>query len=137
MTAAPPAGRARLLLWSPVVLLLALEVYLSSQSSLPEIPLAGGIPNFDKVEHAGYFFLVGLLAVRAARFSEEWTPRRTVWTLLPLALAWGILDEFHQSFVPGRSVEVGDVVADVAGVALALLAGERLWRLFRLHSVRR
>jgi VanZ family protein len=137
VTAVSPAGRERLLLWSPVVLLLAFEFYLSSQSALPSVPLFGGIPQFDKVLHAGTFFLVGLLAVRAARFLEEWTPRRTAWTLLPVGLGWGLLDEFHQSFVPGRSVEAGDVAADVAGVLLAVLAGERLWRLFRLHRVGR
>ena len=41
------------------------------------------------------------------------------------ALLWGCLDEFHQSFVPGRDVEIADVVADTAGVALAVAVGER------------
>ncbi len=124
-----PGSRARLLHWSPVALLLAFDFYLSSQSTLPEIPFSRGVPSFDKIEHAGFFFLVGLFAVRAARFFEGWDARRTAFTLLPGALVWGILDEFHQSFVPGRSVEAGDVAADVAGVLLAVLFGRALWRL--------
>jgi VanZ family protein len=30
--------------------------------------------------------------------------------------AWGVLDEWHQSFVPGRVASVGDVLLDLAGV---------------------
>jgi VanZ family protein len=135
MTGASRGLRIRLLLWGPVALLLAFEFYLSSQSKLPEIPFAGGIPQFDKVEHAGFFFLLGLVAVRAARFGEAWTARRTALTLLGSALVWGVLDEFHQSFVPGRSVEAADVVADVTGVLLAVLVGERFWRFLRMDRV--
>jgi VanZ family protein len=120
-----------------VVLLLAFEFYLSSQSTLPSIPLTEGLPQFDKVLHAGYFFVTGLFAVRAVRFGEGWSARRTAAVLLACALAWGVLDEFHQSFVPHRSVEALDVAADVAGVALAVLLGERVWRLLRLDWVPR
>ena len=137
MTVPAPGVRARLLVWSPDALLLALQFFLSSQSKLPEIPLAGGLPGFDKVEHAFYSFLVGMFAVRATRFLERWPPRRTFWTLLLAATAWGLLDEFHQSFVPGRSVEAGDVVADVAGMLVALFAGERIWTLLGMDRVRR
>jgi VanZ family protein len=137
VTAPEPGAGARALLWSPVALLLGFEFFLSAQSKLPEVPLAGSLPGFDKVEHASYFFLVGLLAVRAARFLEGWSPRRIAWTLLPAALAWGLLDEFHQSFVPNRSIEAADVAADVAGVLLAVLVGERVWKLLGLDRVRR
>jgi VanZ family protein len=137
MTLGDPSARARLVLWSPVVLALAYEFYLSSQSSLPALPLSDILPNFDKAEHAVYFFLTGLLAVRAARYGETWSSRETAAILLFGALVWGVLDEFHQSFVPGRSVEAGDVAADVAGVLLAVLVGEHLWRLLRMDRVLR
>ena len=65
------SGRARILLWAPVVLLLAFEAWLSSQSRLPE--LGASFEGLDKLQHAGYFFLTGLLAVRAARFGERWS----------------------------------------------------------------
>ncbi len=133
----PLAGRIRLVLWAPVAILLAYEAYLSSQSTLPELPLSGVLPDFDKLEHIGYFFLTGLLGIRAARFGELWSRRRTALSLLPAALAWGVLDEFHQSFVPGRSVEALDVMADVTGVLLAILVAEPIWKLFRLDRVRR
>jgi VanZ family protein len=116
-------ARRRLLLWAPVVLLLAHEFWLSSRTGA-ELPSLG--PSFDgkdKVEHAAYFFLTGLLAVRAARVGEGWSRRKTAAILIFGAALWGCSDEFHQSFVPGRDVEAGDVAADVAGVGLAVVAG--------------
>lgn len=37
-----------------------------------------------------------------------------------IALAYGVLDEWHQSFVPGRYGSFTDVALDVGGVALGL-----------------
>ncbi|MGE5346910.1 MAG: VanZ family protein [Acidithiobacillales bacterium] len=122
--------RARLLLWAPVVLLLAYEAYLSGQSRLPGLGV--DVPQFDKLEHVVYFFLVGLAAVRAARFGESWARGKTAVFLVLLAVLWGCLDEIHQSYVPYRDVEIGDVVADTAGVALAVVFGERILRKTRL-----
>ena len=120
--------RSRLLLWAPVALLLAYEFFLSSQppSGLP--PLGPWFAGKDKLEHAAYFFLTGILAVRAARFGEGWGRAKTAVFLLLGAVLWGCSDEIHQSFTPGRSVEIGDVLADVAGVGLAAAAGEWILR---------
>lgn len=38
--------------------------------------------------------------------------------MIAIGAAYGISDEWHQSFVPGRVPSVGDWLADVAGVAL-------------------
>ena len=119
-------ARARVVLWAPVALFLAFDVYLSSQSRLPAIGFS--FPGLDKLLHAGYFFLTGLLAVRAARFGEGWSRTRTAVRLVLFAILWGCLDEIHQSFVPMRSVEFADVLADTAGVALAVILGERILR---------
>lgn len=120
--------RVRVLLWAPVALLLGYEFFLSAQSP-------SGLPGFgpwfwqkDKVEHAFYFFVTGVLAVRAARAGEGWGRTKTAVFLLLAAVLWGCSDEIHQSYTPGRDVEIGDVLADVAGVALAVVVGERLLR---------
>jgi VanZ family protein len=38
-----------------------------------------------------------------------------------LATAYGVSDEYHQSFVPGRDASVRDVGSDFAGAALGAL----------------
>ncbi len=40
---------------------------------------------------------------------------------LLLCLLYGISDEFHQSFIPGRYPSITDIVADVFGAALACM----------------
>jgi VanZ family protein len=39
---------------------------------------------------------------------------------LVITIAYGISDEFHQSFVPGRTSDVLDVIADAAGAFLGV-----------------
>ena len=124
--------RARFLLWSPVALLLIFEFYLSAQSNLPSLGVA--IPNLDKLVHASYFFLTAACATRAARFGENWTPARTRLTIGIAALVYGISDEFHQSFVPHRSVEALDVAADVFGALMATLFAEPIWKALKLDK---
>jgi VanZ family protein len=122
-----PIGSRRAVLWAPVALLLAFEFYLSSQSVLPVPGAFAEVPQSDKLAHAAYFFLMGAMAVRAARFGEGWSTRRTLWTVAFAALAYGALDELHQSFVPMRDVEIGDVLADTFGGLMAGLFAEKLW----------
>lgn len=119
----PP--RERLSLWAPVALLLAVETWLSGRPQLPSLPIA--LPAADKLAHLVYFFVTGAAAARAARLGEGWSRKRTSLTLLPAALAYGLLDEAHQSLV-GRTVEALDVAADVAGVALATTLPDALLR---------
>jgi VanZ family protein len=128
-------ARGRFLLWGPVALLVAYQFWLSSQSTLPSPGFA--FPHLDKLEHAGYFFFVGLLALRAGRFGEGWSPRTSFLSVVLGGLLLGVLDEFHQSFVPERGVEALDVAADTAGALVAALAGEALLRATGLDRVRR
>jgi VanZ family protein len=126
-------AKGRLLLWAPVALLLGYEFFLSAQSPSGLPPLGPWFPEKDKVEHVAYFFVTGLLAVRAARFGEGWSRVKTAVFLILAGLLWGCSDEIHQSFTPGRDVEIGDVLADTAGVALAVFFGEEILRRTGLH----
>lgn len=74
--------------------------------------------GFDKVAHAGVFAVLCVLLLFGARFPSGW--RAAPW--IGLACLYGLLDEIHQSFVPGRSVEVLDGVADVVGAVLGYAA---------------
>lgn len=82
------------------------------------------IPHFDKVVHFAVYGLLGTLACRLG------AGRAGAWWALAAVSAFGASDEWHQSFVPGRSTELGDWIADTAGAALAILL-HRCWPAYR------
>ncbi|MBN1441790.1 MAG: VanZ family protein [Planctomycetes bacterium] len=115
-------------LWSAVLAYSALIIMLSSRPA-PE-RLRVEIPGFDKALHAAAFGVWAALFLGALASSRtRWSYRRlAVWTLAAAAL-FGASDEIHQAFVPGRSADVLDWAADVAGAAALLLGLAALcWR---------
>ena len=106
-------------LW-PVVI--AVLIFSASSRSTVAGPR---IPNFDKVVHFSVYGLLGTLACRAI------AGRRGAWWALIVVSAYGATDEWHQYFVPGRSTELADWVADTAGAAIAILMYRR-WTAYRL-----
>jgi VanZ family protein len=86
-------------------------------SAQPDLALPSGLP--DKPTHLLVYTPLGILFVRA--LAGGLGTRVTLSTaLLALALttAYGVTDEFHQMFVPGRYAEWNDLVADALGGAL-------------------
>ncbi len=83
-------------------------------------PLEGAPPlpaQGDKIVHFSMFALDGVLALMAFRGARQ----RAV-VLLCLALLGGVL-EVLQGFVPFRTPDFGDVVANTVGVVVAGLLG--------------
>jgi VanZ family protein len=78
--------------------------------------------RFDKLVHLGIFYVLGLLVYRAlheGNAPSTFSSKRVVLMLI-IVLGYGFFDEFHQTFTPGRSgMDLGDLIADVAGGALA------------------
>jgi len=48
--------------------------------------------------------------------------RLASYLMVGLGVLYGVLDEWHQSFVPGRVVSVADWAADIIGVVLGYFA---------------
>ncbi len=69
-----------------------------------------------KLAHFTLYTALGFLA--CAAFSTGSWSRWAFGTTLGLGVLIAILDEVHQSFVPGRSCELRDVGIDAAGVLL-------------------
>ena len=109
--------------WLWPLLVAALIFFVSSRSRVPE----PGIPNIDKVAHFSVYGLLGTLLVRTG-FGKRWAPA----VALALASAYGATDELHQSFVPGRSMEFADWVADTCGAAVAIGMYTR-WTWYRMR----
>jgi VanZ family protein len=97
-------------------LLVAATIFLASSRSTVAAP---GITHFDKIAHFCVYGLLATLLVRLGRGS-----RAVALALLATSL-YGVSDEWHQSFVPGRSSELADWLADTLGgaTAIALYAG--------------
>jgi VanZ family protein len=77
---------------------------------------APDIVNFDKAAH---FAIYGLLATLVAR--NGFVPGRA-WVPIVAVSLFGLTDEWHQSFTPGRSVDLVDWLADTVGAAVAVAA---------------
>lgn len=110
----------------------ALLIFVSSSipsSSIPDL----SILRFDKVIHAGIFLVFCSLVYRALRYQSRFPllSRHCLGFSLLLTFLYGILDEFHQYFVPGRSADPLDLAADTVGGILVVAA---IWVLSRMHA---
>ncbi|MDR1374790.1 MAG: VanZ family protein [Treponema sp.] len=109
----------------PALIVAAFIWILSSQSVLPRPP---GIPAFDKAAHFAVY------AVLAAALSL-WFPggKRSCLRVLILTICiasiYGVVDEIHQYFVPGRDCSLWDWIADALGAAAGGGVALMVWRL--------
>jgi VanZ family protein len=72
--------------------------------------------------HLAEYFVLGLMLFRAFRAgSVENHGWRWAWRALVVVAVYASTDEFHQSFVPGRTASLVDVFIDTSGGALAQL----------------
>jgi VanZ family protein len=87
--------------------------------SLPGTELAAIHFFIRKSAHFTEYFLLSLLILHGIRAGRQEVHLR--WALAAIALVGGYaaLDEFHQSFVPGRTAAVSDVLLDTCGGAAA------------------
>jgi VanZ family protein len=86
-----------------------------------------------KCAHFTEYFILSWLILRGLRGGNK--VAKIQWALLTIALVFGYaaLDEFHQSFVPGRTASFRDVLIDTSGgiaaqvvaALLVMLAGVR------------
>ncbi len=119
---APKFWLFSLFLWA-----LTLFILSSFSKTLPD----GGpeIPHLDKVLHFGYFsggaFMLATYLLLKHGIAQPFARRM----LLPLAIfaILGVLDEYHQTFTPGRSGnDPFDWLADLLGAATGILAANML-----------
>ncbi|MBF0437738.1 MAG: VanZ family protein [Magnetococcales bacterium] len=103
--------------------------YLSSQVWQGFQPV---FDNQDKLEHILAF---GFMAFVAWTLLRQWSQVRYVWLWAWIyTVIYGLCDEWHQLFVPGRYADVADLLADAIGAALAICLLEILRA---RHTIRR
>jgi VanZ family protein len=119
----------------PAIMVMAGIWFLSSQSTLPK---PKGPLGFDKVQHfIAYFVLstaIGLWFSSGRPRKRQWKP---VLISAVTASVYGIIDEIHQYFVPGRDCNVWDWLADSVGAVFGGLAVLFLFRMVSRHRARK
>lgn len=98
--------------WGPAAIWAAVLFLLSSISDRPGI---AWLPIGDKIAHVALYGVLGA-ALAWSRWSGRGRPSHAL--LLGLGLLYGVSDEWHQSFVPGRTASLADLAADAVGVSL-------------------
>ncbi len=121
--------RKVLLVYTPLVLY---WIVLFAATSFPTIK----VPTTD-VSDKGYhftgYFVLGVLLNLTLIFQNKYLSlkrKNALYTVL-IGSIYGIFDEVHQYFIPGRSMEFLDFVADFSGLVLAVVFVLFLLRLNR------
>jgi VanZ family protein len=110
----------KILLFLPAILYYALIFLLSSMSFILEGQIS--IPFLDKGIHLVEFGLLGFFLSLGYFLSLKSSLRIKSSLTLASGIMLGCLDEIHQYFVPNRSFEVMDMVADSIGILIGLVA---------------
>ena len=68
-----------------------------------------------KCGHLTEYFILSMLILRGIRAGQKGLYLRWVLVTILIVAGYAALDEYHQSFVPGRTAAVGDVLIDTTG----------------------
>lgn len=102
-----------LIAWGPAAVW-AVVLFLLSEIEPSGIELAAGL---DKLAHLALYAVLGV----ALAWGGSRSSRVPAWLPPAAGVLYGTLDEWHQSFVPGRDPSGWDVVADAGGIAAGYL----------------
>jgi VanZ family protein len=110
----------------PVALYMA-GIFAASSVSEPPMPAQVS----DVSLHSVAYFGLTLLLIRALA-ANQWrgVTALTLAAAWAIAVAYGVSDEWHQSFVPNRQPDVRDVIANAIG-ALAATVAVGAWGIIR------
>jgi VanZ family protein len=118
-------GRWSQHIWLALAWSLTTQVLLSLPGSV--LPSHGifSLPHIDKIAHLGLFG--GLVFFWSLYHYFHRKPhiisQRLMWTIVFLCFLYGVMMEFVQKyFIPNRSFDVGDIVADLVGSLIGYLA---------------
>jgi len=101
--------------WIPVYLYAALIFYISSRADLSPL-VEPFFKHTDKILHIFEFGFLCFLIIRALAASiKNFSTKQIYCHALIFSIIYGIMDEVHQSFVPGRTMTIPDIIADIIG----------------------
>lgn len=77
-------------------------------------------PIVRKLAHFSIYMVIGFLLM-ALVSTYEIEKRKGIFISLGLGILYASLDEIHQSFIPGRSAKVTDVLLDTIGITVGIM----------------
>jgi VanZ family protein len=83
-------------------------------TSIPNPEFGPSFPGADKIAHFCFYGVAGFLFVLWRRETGTGGTAAVIWAAIFAALL-GAVDEVHQQWIPGRSMDFLDWVADFAG----------------------
>src|SRR5512139_3899882 len=89
-------------------------VLLITLTSIPNPSFHVSIPYQDKIAHFGFYGVAGFLCALWRRESGRDSAGAILFAVAFIAVL-GAADEVHQRWIPGRSMEFLDWIADVSG----------------------
>jgi VanZ family protein len=113
----------RLRHWLPVALWAAVIFCFSARSAAPHVSQDPPVQlAVQKLGHATEYAILAFLLFRALRRGHRLPVRDAALCAALLAALYGVSDEWHQSFVPGRQCLLSDMAIDATSGALAATA---------------
>lgn len=109
----------------PMLLVMGTIFFLSHQPG--DTLVLPAVPNIDKLLHGliyGLLALATFFALPSARIRSH--SLQTSSLVVLFCLLYGLSDEWHQSYIPGRFSSGWDIAADTIGAVIAVL----VWRKF-------
>jgi VanZ family protein len=112
--------KSRLLRVIPMLFVMGIIFFVSHQPGdridLPDIP------DIDKLLHSLVYGVLAAATLYAqpSAFRRKMSLSAGLFTVV-FCMLYGLSDEFHQSFIPGRNASVWDLLADTLGALLMVV----------------
>lgn len=109
----------KLLVYTPLALY---WIVLLAATSIPTDHFPA-ITFLDKMVHFTAYFGLGILFNLTLLFQNKYfiLKRNSHLSTIIIGSIYAVLDELHQLFIPGRFCDIMDMIADVAGLVVAVI----------------
>ena len=98
-------------------------------SSWPGVKLPDvGAGSLDKLIHFGQYAILAVLVAAGWGNQPESDRQYSRWLPVVILAVFVTVDEYHQRWVPGREVEIGDWLANLTGIACGWWVGTLTFR---------
>ncbi len=106
-------------LWLPVFIWAGIIFFFSSRPTTAVSDIHWKDFIFKKTAHVVEYAIFTTLLFRALKESSLSRLRASYYSIL-IAIIYGLSDEFHQNFTPGREPKMRDLIFDTTGILLAI-----------------